>query len=119
MDSPDNLPSLEARSVMNDDIKPQLITREEILHLASLCRIAFSSSELEELQIQLGHILKQFEVLEELNTENVLPAFHGLGMTTVMRKDCPNEPYPKEQVLANAPQLQNDYLRVLPVLEEN
>ena len=104
---------------MNDDIKTELITKEEILHLASLCRIAFSSSELEELQIQLRDILKQFEVLEELNTENVLPASHGLGMTTVMREDCPGEPYSKEQVLANAPQSQDDYLRVLPVLEEN
>ena len=104
---------------MDKDVEAQLVTREEILHLASLCRIAFSNDELEKLQTQLQDILKQFEVLEELNTENVLPASHGLGITTVMREDCPDEPYPKEQILANAPQSQDNYLRVLPVLEEN
>ena len=104
---------------MNEDKKAQLVTREEILHLASLCRVAFSNSELEELQTQLRDILNQFEVLEELNTENVLPASHGLGITTVMREDCPVQPYPKEKVLENAPQSQNGYLRVLPVLEGN
>ena len=104
---------------MDKDVEAQLVTREEILHLASLCRIAFSNDELEKLQTQLQDILKQFEVLEELNTDNVLPASHGLGITTVMREDCPDEPYPKEQILANAPQSQDNYLRVLPVLEEN
>jgi len=104
---------------MDKDVEAQLVTREEILHLASLCRIAFSNDELEKLQTQLQDILKQFKVLEELNTENVLPASHGLGITTVMREDCPDEPYPKEQILANAPQSQDNYLRVLPVLEEN
>lgn len=104
---------------MDKDVEVQLVTREEILHLASLCRVAFSNDELEKLQTQLQDILKQFEVLEELNTDNVLPASHGLGITTVMREDCPDEPYPKEQILANAPQSQDNYLRVLPVLEEN
>ena len=104
---------------MDKDVEAQLVTREEILHLAALCRVAFSNDELEKLQTQLQDILKQFEVLEELNTENVLPASHGLGITTVMREDCPDEPYPKEQILANAPQSQDNYLRVLPVLEEN
>jgi len=104
---------------MDKDVEAQLVTREEILHLASLCRIAFSNDELEKLQTQLQDILKQFKVLEELNTENVLPASHGLGITTVMREDCPDEPYPKEQILANAPLSQDNYLRVLPVLEEN
>ena len=104
---------------MDKDVEAQLVTREEILHLASLCRVAFSNDELEKLQTQLQDILKQFEVLEELNTDNVLPASHRLGITTVMREDCPDEPYPKEQILANAPQSQDNYLRVLPVLEEN
>ena len=104
---------------MDKDRAAQLVTREEILHLASLCRVAFSNDELEKLQTQLQDILKQFEVLEELNTENVIPAFHGLGITTVMREDCPDEPYPKEKILANAPHSHDNYLRVLPVLEEN
>lgn len=104
---------------MDKDRKDRLVAREEILHLASLCRVAFSNDELEKLQTQLQDILKQFEVLEELDTENVLPASHGLGITTVMREDCPGEPYPKEEILANAPQSHDNYLRVLPVLEEN
>lgn len=95
------------------------VMREEILHLALLCRISFSNEELEELQIQLSEILKQFDVLQELDTRDVLPAFHGLGLSTVMRTDIPSDPYPKEIVLANAPQTQEDYLRILPVLEDN
>ena len=95
------------------------LSREDVQHVALLCRIALSEEELQRLQDQLSNILEQFEVLKELDTEGVPPSGHSVALFTVMRQDAPRDSFPKEEVLANAPQREEDFFRVLPVLEES
>ena len=95
------------------------LSRDEVLHVALLCRIALSDAEVEQLQGQLSDILGQFEVLAELDTAEVPPTGHSVPLTTVTRQDDARPATPKEDVLANAPRREGDYFRVLPVLEES
>jgi len=94
------------------------LTREEVQHIATLCRIALSSEEVERMRGQLSHILEQFQVLEELKTEEVAPTSHSVHLQTVMRQDETAACLEREQVLANAPQREKDYFKVKVVLEE-
>ena len=95
------------------------LSRDEVLHVALLCRIALSDAEVEELQGQLSDILGQFEALAELDTSEAAPTAHSVPLTTVTRRDDARPASPKEEVLANAPRREGDYFRVLPVLEES
>ncbi len=94
------------------------LTREEVLHIATLCRVALSPEEVERMRGQLSHILEQFQVLGELDTSNVPPTSHSVEMRTVLRDDEPARCLDKEKVLANAPQREDDYFKVKVVLEE-
>ena len=94
------------------------LTREEVQHIATLCRIALSPQELEQLRGQLSHILEQFQVLEELDTEQMEPTSHSVNLRTVMRGDEVEPCLDKEQVMANAPRREGDFFKVNVVLEE-
>ena len=95
------------------------LSRDEVMHVALLCRIALSEAEVERLQGELSDILGQFEALGELDTADVPPTGHSVPLTTVTRGDDARPATPKEDVLANAPRREGDYFRVLPVLEES
>ena len=94
------------------------LTREEVLHIATLCRIGLSEEEVEHFRRQLSHILEQFEVLKQVDTEGVEPTSHAVPLDSVMREDEPSPSFPREEVLANAPRREDDFFRVNLVLEE-
>ncbi|MBI2935633.1 MAG: Asp-tRNA(Asn)/Glu-tRNA(Gln) amidotransferase subunit GatC [Chloroflexi bacterium] len=95
------------------------LSREEVLHIAILCRIALSEEEIELLRDQLSNILEQFEALKELDTGDVPPTSHSVALASVMREDQAKDPFPKEETLANAPLREGDFFRVHLVLEES
>ena len=94
------------------------LNREDVQHIATLCRIGMTEEDLEAMPEQLSHILELFQVLQELDTEDVPPTGHSVSIETVMRTDVPQTSLPREDVLANAPQREGDLFRVRVVLEE-
>lgn len=94
------------------------LSREEVIHLAALCRIAHSEGDLDNIRYQLSNILEQFEVLKEVDTEGVQPTAHSVPLESVMREDEPTDSHDKEETLSNAPRRENDFFKVNPVLEE-
>ncbi len=93
------------------------LTPEEVRHNARLARVGLSDDEVSRFQNQLSQILDYFERLQEVDTENVPPTAHTLAMHNVMRDDEPHPSIDKEEVLANAPQREDDLFRVRAVLE--
>ena len=94
------------------------LTKEEVLHMAALCRIALSPQEVEYLRGQLSDILEHVRTLQEVDTEGVLPTSHSAGLTTIMREDQSSDGLDTEDVLTNAPRREDDFFRVNAVLEE-
>ena len=94
------------------------LTREEVLHMAALCRIALSDEEVEYLRGQLSDILEHVRALQEVDTEGVLPTSHSAGLTSIMRDDQVAGGLETEDILANAPRREDDFFRVNAVLEE-
>ena len=93
------------------------LSRETVLHIALLCRLGLSEEEIEDFRGQLSDIIENFDVLDQVDTENVesspLPSPFG----SVMREDIPASSYPKEDILANAPVRDGDFFRVKAVLD--
>ncbi len=94
------------------------LSREEVEHIALLARVGMTPEEVERYQEQLSNILENFQVLQQVNTQNVPPTSHSIAMENVMREDIASPSLPREDILANAPREEEALLRVRAVLEE-
>jgi aspartyl-tRNA(Asn)/glutamyl-tRNA(Gln) amidotransferase subunit C len=95
-----------------------MLTREEIVHIASLARIGLSESEIESYRKDLSAILDYFKQLEQLDTENVEPISHITGMENVFRADHSEDfgSLGRKAILENAPETKDEYIKVKSVL---
>ena len=93
------------------------LSREEVIHIAALARMGLSEAEIEKAREQLANILENFEVLKEIDTNNIPPTAQSINLSNVMREDTPRESLAAEQVLANAPDREEDLFKLRPVLE--
>jgi len=92
------------------------LSREEVEHIARLARVGMTEEDLETFGGQLSHILEQFNVLSEVDTEGVPPTSHTLDLSSVFRDDEARPSLSQEDTLSNAPRRDEDYFRVKPVL---
>src|SRR6266496_2120225 len=96
-------------------IQPDMaITREQVLHVATLARLALSEEELERLGGQLDSILEAVSKVSELDLSDVPPTSHPLDLVNVLAEDEPRPSLPREAALANAPQAEEGAFRVPP-----
>ncbi|HEY31643.1 MAG TPA: Asp-tRNA(Asn)/Glu-tRNA(Gln) amidotransferase subunit GatC [Dehalococcoidia bacterium] len=93
------------------------LSREEVLHIARLARLGISDEEVERAREQLSNILENFEVLQSVDTDDVPPTAQSLTLQNVLREDKPCASFTREDILANAPQEDEDSFRVRAVLE--
>ncbi|GIW13886.1 MAG: aspartyl/glutamyl-tRNA(Asn/Gln) amidotransferase subunit C [Tepidiforma sp.] len=93
------------------------LTRDDVLHIARLARIALDEDEVERFRAQLSGILDHFEALAAVETEGIEPTAHPLPLANVMRDDEVQPSLPRDEALANAPLTEDGYLRVRAVLE--
>ena len=93
------------------------LTSDEVRHVALLARLAMKPEDLELYRSQLDDILHYFQMLENIQTDGVVPTNQSVTNHTVMREDKVEPGLDKEDVLANAPRREGDYFRVKAVLE--
>lgn len=93
------------------------LSREEVLHIARLARIGLTEAEITRFSEQLSHLLENFEVLQEVNTENIPPTAQSVALQSVMRDDEVAPSFTPDDILANAPKREGDCFRVRAVLE--
>ncbi|MHB8066835.1 MAG: Asp-tRNA(Asn)/Glu-tRNA(Gln) amidotransferase subunit GatC [Desulfobaccales bacterium] len=80
------------------------LTREEVLHVAQLARLALEPAEVELFTRQLNDILAYVEKLQELDTTGVTPMAHVLPVFNAFREDAVQAGLPREEALENAPE---------------
>ncbi len=80
------------------------LTREEVLHVAELARLALEPTEVELFTRQLNEILAYVEKLQELDTSEVTPMAHVLPVFNAFREDEVRAGLPREEALENAPE---------------
>ena len=90
------------------------ITRDEVLHVARLARLALSDEEVVRLTAELGAILDAVSKVSELDLDDVPPTSHPLDLVNVWDEDEPRPSLPLDDVFANAPEREGDLFRVPP-----
>jgi aspartyl-tRNA(Asn)/glutamyl-tRNA(Gln) amidotransferase subunit C len=88
------------------------ITREDVLHVAQLARLALTEEEIERFGEQLNAILAAVGKVSELDLADVPPTSHPLDLVNVFAPDEPRPSLPVEEALANAPEREADFFRV-------
>ena len=66
---------------------------------------------------QLSSILDHFEVLSEIDTDDVPPTAQSFELTNVERVDEAGDPIDREAALQGAPRRDDGYFRVRAVLD--
>jgi aspartyl-tRNA(Asn)/glutamyl-tRNA(Gln) amidotransferase subunit C len=90
------------------------ISRDEVLHVASLARLELTEDEVERFTEQLGAILEAVGKVAELDLEGVEPLSHPLDLVNVWADDEPRPSLPVDEALANAPESEDRHFRVPP-----
>ncbi|MCI4128339.1 Asp-tRNA(Asn)/Glu-tRNA(Gln) amidotransferase subunit GatC [Bacillus haynesii] len=93
------------------------ISIDEVKHVAHLARLAITNEEAAMFTEQLDSIISFAEELNEVDTENVKPTTHVLQMKNIMREDVPDKGLPVEDVVKNAPDQKDGYIRVPSILD--
>ena len=93
------------------------ISKEEVLHVAALSRLALTDDEIERLTSELDRILDAVGVVAELDLDDVPPTSHPLDVVNAFRPDEPRPSLPLDDVFANAPERDGDHFRVPPTGE--
>ena len=93
------------------------ISREDVEHIALLARMRLTDEETTALTTQLSDILGHIAVLQEVDVSQVAPSATILPPGDVLRVDQSAPSLPVSDLLANAPDHEENYLRVKAVLE--
>jgi aspartyl-tRNA(Asn)/glutamyl-tRNA(Gln) amidotransferase subunit C len=88
------------------------ISREQVLHVAKLARLALSEEEVDRFSDQLNAILEAIGKVSELDLSDVPPTSHPLALANVVDRDEPRPSLEREQALANAPEREANAFRV-------
>jgi aspartyl-tRNA(Asn)/glutamyl-tRNA(Gln) amidotransferase subunit C len=93
------------------------LSRDDVLHVAQLARIALDDAEIETYRRQLSAILDHFDVLAGVDTSEVAPTAQVVALQSVWRDDDVRDSLPVAEALRNAPAVEDGFVRVRPVLE--
>lgn len=67
---------------------------------------------------ELGRILQYVNKLNELDTEGIEPISHVNEVFNVFREDLYGDPFPRDEMLKNAPDTDGEFFIVPRVVEE-
>ncbi|HET6597856.1 MAG TPA: Asp-tRNA(Asn)/Glu-tRNA(Gln) amidotransferase subunit GatC [Anaerolineales bacterium] len=94
--------------------KAELQVDEKLVReIASLARLDLNQEEAEMFVSQFKDILDYVSILNEVDTENVPPAYLSSVNKSAMREDTIQDSVSTEEFLSNAPQSKDDYV-VIP-----
>ncbi|MCK6567534.1 MAG: Asp-tRNA(Asn)/Glu-tRNA(Gln) amidotransferase subunit GatB [Chloroflexi bacterium] len=96
----------------------QTIGTKTVKHVANLVRLGISEEEAQTFSGQFSSIIDYFNMLNEVDTENVIPASDIANAENVLREDEVKPSMDREEFLKNAPQSERGYVKVPTVLGE-
>jgi aspartyl-tRNA(Asn)/glutamyl-tRNA(Gln) amidotransferase subunit C len=89
----------------------------DIEHVARLARLELSDEEKARLREQLGAILEHAAKVGEVAADDVPPTAYAIPRSNVLRPDEITPSLTLEEVLANAPDVEDDRFKVPRIVE--
>jgi aspartyl-tRNA(Asn)/glutamyl-tRNA(Gln) amidotransferase subunit C len=94
------------------------LTSADVRKVASLARLKVSDADVESLLGDLTAILDYVDVLNEVDTTNVVPMVHAVELHNVLRADVLIESLPRDDALRNAPRTDGSHFLVPTIIDE-
>lgn len=97
-----------------------MISKEEVKHIAKLARLELSAREIEKYQKELSSILDYIEKLKEVDVSKIEPTSHALDIENVTREDKIESQKSKikdQNLVEMAPDKKNNYIKVKSILK--
>jgi aspartyl-tRNA(Asn)/glutamyl-tRNA(Gln) amidotransferase subunit C len=94
------------------------LSRKDVEHVSHLARLGLSQDELSRLEGQLNHILDQYAVLAQLDTDHIPPTAQTIELENILREDAVRPGLSTEEALANAPARSGDWFVVPPIMAD-
>jgi aspartyl-tRNA(Asn)/glutamyl-tRNA(Gln) amidotransferase subunit C len=89
----------------------------DIEHVARLARLELTDEEKARLRDQLGVILENAAKVSQVATDDVPPTAYAIPRSNVLRPDEVTPSLTVEEVLSNAPEVEDDRFKVPKVVE--
>ena len=93
--------------------------KPDIEYLTKLARMELDDKEKAFLEKDLEAIIGYMNILSSINTDDVEPMEHVLGLANVMRADEPEPSYERDRLLDCAPESEDGYYIVPITVEED
>lgn len=94
------------------------LTREKVLHVADLGRIALTEEEIEKYSYQLKQILDEIEKINQVDIEDKAIMISPTNNTDGYRDDETGDVLSIEEALKNAPKANGNYVEVPGVFND-
>ena len=94
------------------------ISRDDVAHVARLARLRLDDDELERFTEQLGAVLEHAADIAALDIADVPPTAHPLPLVNVLRDDEVRPGLDRDEVLGQAPVVEDGRFRVPHILGE-
>ena len=94
------------------------LSRDEVARVAALARIDLTPTELDRLAGELDVIVQAVARVSEIATPDVPATSHPLPLFNVFRADVPVAPLDRDEVLAQAPAVEDGRFLVPAILGE-
>lgn len=94
------------------------LSADEVRHVAMLARLSLTDDEIERLAPQLSQILAYAEQVSEVAAADVEPMTHPFPLFNVMREDQLRPSLPRDVLLSQAPEVEDDRFAVPRIVAE-
>jgi len=92
------------------------ISEKEVEHIANLARIELTEEEKRSFTEQFNTILEYFEIINDLDTEDVPPTSHVIDVTNAFREDQVSPSLAIEDVLKNASKKERGFFKAPKII---
>jgi len=96
-----------------------MISKEEVERIANLARLEISEDEKKLYAEQLSAVLDYVDKLKKVPTLTVEPLLNITGQKNVFREDKITNEVRREEMLKNAPSVEDGYIKVKAVLGDS
>lgn len=93
------------------------ISKEDIKHVAELARLEISEKEIPKFTQELGAILDYVSELGQAPTKDVEPISQISNLENITRDDKITKSLPREDLLENAPDQKDGFIKVKKIFE--
>ena len=94
------------------------ITLADLEHIAKLARIELTATEKDTFLPQLGSVIEYFDILNQVNTDNIEPTYQVNGLSNVLRSDEVKESLPVELATSTAARVKDNYFVVTATIKK-